>query len=40
MTFIKLVILIIKLIIIFSSLMFLKFIEMKIMREHFEYKII
>ena len=39
-TFIKFIILIVKFIIIFSSLMFSKFIKMKIMRKHLEYKII
>ena len=40
MTFIKFIILIIKFIIVSSSSIFLKFIKMKIMRKHFEYKII
>ena len=39
-TFIKFITLIVKFIIIFFSSMFSKFIKMRIMREHFEYKII
>ena len=38
--FIKSIALIVKSVIAFFSSMFLKFIEMKIMREHFEYEII
>ena len=39
-TFIKFIILIIKFIIISPSLIFSKFIKIKIIRKHFEYKII
>ena len=40
MTFIKFIILIVRFVIAFPSLMFLKFIKMRIMREHLEYEII
>ena len=40
MIFIKFIALIIKLIIVFFSFIFSKFIKMKIVREHFKYKII
>ena len=40
MTFIKFITLIVKFIIVFPSLMSLKFIKIKVMREHFEYEII
>ena len=39
-TFIKFIALIVKFIIIFCLLIFSKFVEMKIMRKHFKYKII
>ena len=39
-TFIKFIILIVRFIIVFFSLMFLKFIKMRVMRKHLEYKII
>ena len=38
--FIKFIILIVKFIIVFSSSIFSKFIKMRIIREHFKYKII
>ena len=40
MTFIKFVILIVRFIVAFPLSIFLKFIKIKIVREHFEYKII
>ena len=40
MTFIKLIISIVKSIVIFPLLIFSKFIKMKIIRKHFEYEII
>ena len=38
MIFIKFVILIVKFVIVFSSSIFSKFVEIRAMREHFEYK--
>ena len=40
MTFIKFIISIIEFVVVSPSLMFLKFIKMRVMRKHFEYKVI